>query len=630
MFSCRSWQRKIIVYVLVFLLTISWFFTGWPILVKEAQAASPEVFTGDATFTASTGIYAVTVECWGGGGGGGNINNSGGGGGGGGAYVKSTNVSVAPGTGYAVDIGTGGGQEQGGADSTFNVSTVVADGGLAGINGGTGPGGTTANSTGNAIKSAGGGGGTGDSGTSDAGGGGGGAGGPNGAGLNGQNGNNGSSGYGGNGGDSNQGIGVGDGGLGQAGAVGLGGGTDLTYGGGGGGGGDDQFNGGGGGTPGGGGGGAGDNEPVAGSGAPGRCIVSYADTWVPSTALATYSSTWSFASAPANVSASGIGMTATTGYDYTGPISYLFELDNSSCGANAGVGGSSGGWQASTSFSNSGLSPNRCYGYKVTARDSVGTPNTGTVSSISPTYTSANIPGTPVLATTGATTLALTNDANSNPSSNPTTNFAVQVVTTSPSDATWLNKWVDASGNPSESEVWIDDSTLDALSLRGLAGGTTYGIKVKARNQDNDETVLSAEGQGTTSVAVSISITTDGLIDFNYLAVGGSVDTFGLSHPETISIDSGTANLNIRSAAFVGVGSTWALGAASGADQVLWQFSKNGSSWTDFAVAGNEYTFDTGVVSPATRNVYLRLYMPSNTNSFVAHSAEITVVASSP
>jgi len=123
---------------------------------------------------------------------------------------------------------------------------------------------------------------------------------------------------------------------------------------------------------------------------------------------------------------------------------------------------------------------------------------------------------------------------------------------------------------------------------------------------------------------------TDGLIDFNYLAVGGSADTFVLSDPETVSIDSGTANLIVKSAPFIGVGNTWVLGAAPSTDQVLWQFSKDGSAWTDFAVAYSEYTFDTNVVSPATRNLYLRLYMPSLTDSYISHSSVVTIVASSP
>lgn len=205
-----------------------------------------------------------------------------------------------------------------------------------------------------------------------------------------------------------------------------------------------------------------------------------------------------FASLPANDSAVQISMTSSVGSDATTPVNYLFTLSNTNCGANAGTGGTTSSWQSSTSYINSGLQANKCYGYTVTARDSVSpTPNTGTASSISSTYTSANVPGTPALGGATTNSLNLTNAENSNPASNPTTNFAVQVVTTT--DATWLNKWVNTSGNASTTAVWMTDAQLDALVLHGLQSSTLYGVKVKARNQDTDETALSAEGQGTTS-----------------------------------------------------------------------------------------------------------------------------------
>ncbi len=168
----------------------------------------------------------------------------------------------------------------------------------------------------------------------------------------------------------------------------------------------------------------------------------------------------------------------------------------------------------------------------------------------------------------------------------------------------------------------------------GLVNGTEYHYKIftkDSRGNYNTGTVPTGS-PFTPQVPVSISITTDGLVNFSYVGLGASVDTSasGFNHPETISIDSGTANLKVRSTAFTAVGNTWNLGAGAGSDQVLWQFSKDGSSWSDFAVAGTEYTFDTGVASPDTRNLYLRLYMPAATDSFIAHSSEVTVVASSP
>lgn len=210
-----------------------------------------------------------------------------------------------------------------------------------------------------------------------------------------------------------------------------------------------------------------------------------------------------FATLPANDSATQISMTGTTAADAsTPPVTYLFTNDNTNCGANAGTGGASSAWQTSTAYSNSGLQANKCYGYTITARDSVTpTPNTGIASSISLTYTSANTPGTPTLNGATATTLNLTNTENGNPASSPTTNFAVQVITTNPSDANWLNKWVNASGNPSSTAVWLTDAQLDTMILHSMQSSTLYGMKVKARNNDTDETPLSAEGQGTTSSA---------------------------------------------------------------------------------------------------------------------------------
>ncbi len=202
-----------------------------------------------------------------------------------------------------------------------------------------------------------------------------------------------------------------------------------------------------------------------------------------------------FASAPNDASTSSISMTATTASDPSTPIEYSFTF--AACGANGGTGGTSSSWQTSTSYTDTGLQTNKCYGYTIAARDSI--PNTGAASASSEAYTAANVPGTPTLGGATASTLDLTNAENGNPASSPTTYFAAQIVTTSPSDATWLNKYVDASGNPSASAVWLTDAQLDAMTLQGLVASTTYGVQVKARNESSEETSFGSEGQGTTS-----------------------------------------------------------------------------------------------------------------------------------
>lgn len=92
-----------------------------------------DTFIADGTWTAPAGVTSVLVEAWGSGGDG--VTNTGAGGGG--EYCKKT-VTVVPTTGYAVDVGTGGG----GAVSTFDTTTVVANGGSSGTTSAGGTGGT--------------------------------------------------------------------------------------------------------------------------------------------------------------------------------------------------------------------------------------------------------------------------------------------------------------------------------------------------------------------------------------------------------------------------------------------------------------------------------------------------------
>ncbi len=216
-----------------------------------------------------------------------------------------------------------------------------------------------------------------------------------------------------------------------------------------------------------------------------------------------------FSSAPANDSATQISMTATAGSDTSTPIEYYFTATSSGCAAGeGGTGGTDSGWQTSNSYSDAGLQANKCYGYLITMRDSAL--NYTATSSASATYTSANTPGAPTLSNATQSTLTITNDENSNPSSNPATSFAVHVQTTSPTDSTWDGKYVDASGDPSASAVWLTDAQIDNLTINGLTGETTYTFEVKARNADGDETSFGATANETTTPPPSQNVRLNG------------------------------------------------------------------------------------------------------------------------
>ncbi|MGC4040240.1 MAG: fibronectin type III domain-containing protein [Flavobacterium sp.] len=132
---------------------------------------------GTSSFTIPAGITCVKVDAIGGGAGGSTrTSNSGGAGGGGGGAFASGTVSVVSGNSYTVVVGAGGATNANGGDSTFNSTSVVAEGGFAGASNTqtANSGGTVAGSTGNIARYKGGDGGAG--GTTNSGAGGGGAG----------------------------------------------------------------------------------------------------------------------------------------------------------------------------------------------------------------------------------------------------------------------------------------------------------------------------------------------------------------------------------------------------------------------------------------------------------------------
>lgn len=444
--------------------------------------AESNTFTSSGSWYAPTGIFSIDVECWGGGGAGGgfttNRTRCRGGGGAGGQYAISYDLSCIPGVGYDVYIGSGGtgssGDGSSGGDSIFGNNDVVAKGGAGGqsYESGYQPGlGSTSGGVGDYVY-AGGDGSQGGLRVTTGGAGGGGAG---------------SSGSGGNASGNTAGTGTSTwGGNGGAGLTTSGNGRPgNVYGGG---------------------GGAGASTVTyrttdynGGNGAQGQCIVTFLDTFAPSILQTYYSPTWFFGSNPSNVSTSQINMTAETGYDYSTPIEFLFSLDTSNCpSGHAGTGGTSSSWQTNTFYSDSGLDVNKCYGYTVQARDSAATPNVGNASEIFTLYTSANIPGTPTLTNPTLYTLDLDNDPNGNPTSDPETKYAAQITYSDPADPTWQDKWIDANGNRADYEVWLTDSEMDSITIQGLQQGTEYGVSVKAKNEDGDETSLSSEARGTT------------------------------------------------------------------------------------------------------------------------------------
>jgi len=147
------------------------------------------------------------------------------------------------------------------------------------------------------------------------------------------------------------------------------------------------------------------------------------------------------------------------------------------------------GWQTGTSWSKSGLSPNTQYSFTAKTRNQTSTENAFT--SAYTKYTLANVPGAPTVAGNWSAANGyyedITVDANGNPG---TTNYAV-----TPDNGA---NWVQADGSLSASVYW---QTGTAFAHKNLTANTAYSYTVKAKNNDNTETALSASGSDTTPLA---------------------------------------------------------------------------------------------------------------------------------
>ncbi len=132
---------------------------------------------------------------------------------------------------------------------------------------------------------------------------------------------------------------------------------------------------------------------------------------------------------------------------------------------------------------------------------------------------------------------------------------------------------------------------------------------------------------------IAISITTDGAVDFGIRALGEQVDTTpsGINDVQTIHVDTGPVKLAVRSTNFSDGSNLWTLNTSNGADQVQWNYSKEGTTWYVFAISDQLYWFvETPLNEGENQNIYFKLTMPTSTSSHNQHGATVTIVAIAP
>ncbi len=183
------------------------------------------------------------------------------------------------------------------------------------------------------------------------------------------------------------------------------------------------------------------------------------------------------------------------------------------------------------------------------------------------------------------------------------------------------------------SYAWFNTSSISVNLDQAQTNNLELSIQVQQDSRTCYLAALYLDVTYTEAAAISISLDTDGVVDFGKIPLDTTIDTTagGIDDVEVIRVDSGPADLTVQSTNFAGdpTGS-WTLDSSSGTDQVLWEFSSNGSSWNPFLVPNTNYSFASNVATNDTRNLYLRLNMPSSVSFFNPHSATITITATAP
>jgi hypothetical protein len=188
-------------------------------------------------------------------------------------------------------------------------------------------------------------------------------------------------------------------------------------------------------------------------------------------------------------------------------LSGLF-FDSTTAGGDTGINE----WIQGVEDQATGLAANTMYNFRLKARNKCGDETAyGVNGSIA---TAANTPGAPTLSGAACATMNVAvNNTNGNPAA---TVYAIQCSAAAPGHAAWLNRYVDASGNPSVAAVFRTAAQWGTTAINGLNGSTSYTFRVKARNLDGLETAFGATASLATTACESCS---DGVLNQNEVRI---------------------------------------------------------------------------------------------------------------
>jgi hypothetical protein len=191
---------------------------------------------------------------------------------------------------------------------------------------------------------------------------------------------------------------------------------------------------------------------------------------------------------PTPVSTTAIVMQAAETTDDTPPIQYFFDYFT-------GSGGHDSPWQTSRDYTDTGLLPNRPYNYRVKARDSAVMVHETGYSAVVNGATAIESPTTVAFGTVTQTSIQVS-------APGTFTNLAAGT------SGLFFEMTPDVPG--SGANVWVQSTSINAV---GLAPGTQYTFRIKARNRLSFETPFTSPADQSTVAPVQADC--DGDASFN-------------------------------------------------------------------------------------------------------------------
>lgn len=168
-----------------------------------------------------------------------------------------------------------------------------------------------------------------------------------------------------------------------------------------------------------------------------------------------------------------------------------------------------------------------------------------------------------------------------------------------------------------------------SLKDNGAAVGTAYCL----RAVKSDGTVLNTYSvipQITTAAIISVSVS-DGVVTYGTLTAGSSKTTVDLTDTQTLTNDGNIMEtFNIKGQ---NTSCPWTLASSVGSDQYIHQFCKKtdvscSSPPTNYTALTTSYqTLYTGVAASGTKQLDLRIIVPSTSSCFNSQTVDVTIQA---